>query len=50
MAQVEMGARLLWYLAKDVGGVLAQLIDVEYVCLENCSSKCSTTVLFISRD
>lgn len=37
-----MGAKLLWCLAKDVGGVLAQLIDVEYVCLENCSSHLGT--------
>lgn len=49
IAQAEVGAKLLWCLAKDVGDVLAQLIDVEYVCLEN-SLEHSTTVLFTSRD
>lgn len=50
MAQAEVGAKLVWCMAKDVGDVLAQLIGVEYVCLENSSSECSTAVPFTSRD
>lgn len=50
MAQAEVGAKLLWCLAKDVSDVLVQLIGVENVCLENSSSECSTTVLVTSGD